>query len=51
MRQWPITEVSVLALFTSVVSYLVIYMRIQSAELVVNLFQDCGGVDPYGLCE
>ncbi|BGP01071.1 Anion/proton exchange transporter GEF1 [Rhodotorula toruloides] len=51
MRQWPITEVGVLALFTAVVSYLVIYMRIPSAELVVNLFQDCGGVDPYGLCD
>lgn len=51
MRQWPVTEVGVLALFTAVVSYLVIYMRIPSAELVVNLFQDCSGIDAYGLCE
>ncbi|BGP25738.1 chloride channel [Rhodotorula toruloides] len=51
MCQWPVTEVGILALFTAVVSYLVIYMRIPSAELVVNLFQDCSGVDPYGLCD
>ncbi|GAA5889468.1 hypothetical protein JCM6882_007039 [Rhodosporidiobolus microsporus] len=51
LRHWPVTEVAALALFTSVVSYLVIFMRIPSSELVVNLFQDCSGVDSYGLCD
>ncbi|GAA5827318.1 hypothetical protein JCM11251_003762 [Rhodosporidiobolus azoricus] len=51
LKNWPVTEVAALALFTAVVSYLVIFMRIPSAELVVNLFQDCSGVDSYGLCD
>lgn len=51
LHRWPVTEVAALALFTSVVSYLVIFMRIPSSELVVNLFQDCSAVDTYGLCE
>ncbi|BGP17587.1 chloride channel [Rhodosporidiobolus nylandii] len=51
LKHWPVTEVAVLALFTAVVSYLIIFMRIPSSELVVNLFQDCGGVDSYGLCD
>ncbi|GAA6011717.1 hypothetical protein JCM10207_004221 [Rhodosporidiobolus poonsookiae] len=51
LKHWPVTEVAVLSLFTAVVSYLILFMRIPSAELVVNLFQDCGGVDAYGLCD
>ncbi|GAA5920641.1 hypothetical protein JCM1841_006972 [Sporobolomyces salmonicolor] len=51
LKNWPITEVASLALFTAIVSYLVIFMRIPSAELVVNLFADCTGIDPYGLCD
>ncbi|GAA5864849.1 hypothetical protein JCM8547_009250 [Rhodosporidiobolus lusitaniae] len=51
LKHWPVSEVAGLALFTAVVSYLIVFMRIPSAELVVNLFQDCGGVDSYGLCD
>jgi len=51
LRDWPVAEVGVLALFTAVVSYLVVFMRVPSAELVVALFQDCSGPDAYGLCE
>lgn len=52
LHRWPVTEVAALALFTAVVSYLVVFMRIPSSELVVNLFQDCSSaVDTYGLCE
>ncbi|GAA6013991.1 hypothetical protein JCM11491_003479 [Sporobolomyces phaffii] len=51
LKHWPVSEVAVLALFTSIVSYLVVYMRIPSAELVNNLFSDCSSVDPYGLCD
>ncbi|GAA5879751.1 hypothetical protein JCM16303_004161 [Sporobolomyces ruberrimus] len=51
LRNWPVSEVGVLALFTAIVSYLVVFMRIPSAELVNNLFSDCSGVDPYGLCD
>ncbi|GAA5860911.1 hypothetical protein JCM3774_003185 [Rhodotorula dairenensis] len=51
LRDWPVTEVTALALFTAVVSYLIVFMRIPSAELVVNLFRDCSEPDPYGLCD
>lgn len=51
LREWPVTEVGALALFTAVVSYLVVFMRVPSSELVVALFQDCSGPDAYGLCE
>lgn len=51
LSKWPVTEVAALSLFTAVVSYLVIFMRIPSSELVANLFQDCSAVDSYGLCE
>ncbi|GAA5982488.1 hypothetical protein JCM11641_006131 [Rhodosporidiobolus odoratus] len=51
LKNWPVSEVAALALFTAIVSYLILFMRIPSAELVVNLFQDCGGVDAYGLCD
>ncbi|KDE05331.1 hypothetical protein MVLG_04247 [Microbotryum lychnidis-dioicae p1A1 Lamole] len=51
LYKWPVSEVAVLALFTAIVSYLLIFMRIPNAELVVNLFQDCSGPDDYGLCD
>ncbi|GAA5983957.1 hypothetical protein JCM5350_001806 [Sporobolomyces pararoseus] len=51
LKNWPVSEVAVLALFTAIVSYLVVFMRIPSAELVNNLFSDCSSVDPYGLCD
>jgi len=51
LNKWPVTEVAALSLFTAVVSYLVMFMRIPSSELVANLFQDCSAVDSYGLCE
>ncbi|GAA6060345.1 hypothetical protein JCM10212_004529 [Sporobolomyces blumeae] len=51
LRNWPVSEVAGLALFTAIVSYLIVFMRIPSAELVNNLFSDCTNVDPYGLCD
>lgn len=51
LKNWPVSEVAVLSLFTAVVSYLLVFMRIQSSELVENLFEDCSGVDELGLCE
>ncbi|GAA5956912.1 hypothetical protein JCM3765_006638 [Sporobolomyces pararoseus] len=51
LKNWPVSEVAVLALFTAIVSYLVVFMRIPSAELVNNLFSDCSSIDPYGLCD
>lgn len=51
LRDWPVTEVALLSLFTAVTSYLLIFMRMPSSELVENLFEDCSGVDAYGLCE
>ncbi|GAA5827847.1 hypothetical protein JCM5353_005667 [Sporobolomyces roseus] len=51
LKNWPVSEVAVLALFTAIVSYLIVFMRIPSAELVNNLFSDCSSVDSYGLCD
>ncbi|BGP56537.1 chloride channel [Rhodotorula sphaerocarpa] len=51
LKEWPVTEVTVLALFTAAVSYLIAFMRIPTTELVVNLFRDCSEPDPYGLCD
>lgn len=51
LGDWPVTEVAALALFTAVVSYLMVFTRITSSELVASLFQDCSEGDPYRLCE
>lgn len=48
---WKVTEVAVLALGTAVVSWLVGFMRIGTAELVGGLFSDCSAVDELDLCE
>lgn len=51
MGKYPVLEVAGLALFTAVVSYLMMFLRIPTAELVTQLFSDCSGTDQYGLCE
>ncbi|KAK4047397.1 chloride channel [Microbotryomycetes sp. JL201] len=51
LKHKPVLEVAGLALFTAIVSYLLIFMRIPSADLVQNLFQTCDAYDKYGLCD
>ena len=68
ISQWPLVEVLVVAGLTAFISYPVslhpfslilipisnkiAFMRVQSSELVSNLFQECDpSKDFYGLCE
>lgn len=55
-RPWlpgPVAQVSVVALLTALVNYPNFYMKVQSSELVSNLFADCARVldDQVGLCQ
>ncbi|KXN86575.1 H(+)/Cl(-) exchange transporter 3 [Leucoagaricus sp. SymC.cos] len=49
---WPILEVVCMSAVTAAVSYLVVFARAQSSELVANLFQECDPSkgDYHGLC-
>ncbi|OAA71383.1 voltage-gated chloride channel [Cordyceps fumosorosea ARSEF 2679] len=48
----PITQVLAVALLTALINFPNHYMKVQSTELVSNLFQECSKVleDPVGLC-
>ncbi|KAL6309304.1 chloride channel [Sparassis latifolia] len=51
LRQWPLLEVVGISAITAAVSYLVVFLRVQSSELVANLFLDCdASTDYHGLC-
>ncbi|KAI0769196.1 Cl-channel protein [Irpex lacteus] len=52
LREWPVLEVVGFTAITAAVSYLVIFCRVQSSELVANLFQECDPTkgDYHGLC-
>ncbi|CAG8542451.1 10114_t:CDS:10 [Cetraspora pellucida] len=50
LRHFSVQEVIVMAFFTSIVSYLNIYMRVNPSELVANLFRECEGGDYHSLC-
>ncbi|EMD39275.1 hypothetical protein CERSUDRAFT_112928 [Gelatoporia subvermispora B] len=52
IRDWPILEVVGFTALTAAVSYLVVFLRVQSSELVANLFQECDPTkgDYHGLC-
>ncbi|KAG0375205.1 hypothetical protein BGX24_009410 [Mortierella sp. AD032] len=53
LRIFPIYEVFAVCLLTAVVGYLNIFTRVQSPELLANLFRECdGGAGNYhGLCD
>ncbi|KAG0213502.1 hypothetical protein BGX33_002867 [Mortierella sp. NVP41] len=53
LRVFPIYEVFAVCLLTAVVGYLNIFTRVQSPELLSNLFRECdGGAGNYhGLCD
>ncbi|KAF9453587.1 Cl-channel protein [Macrolepiota fuliginosa MF-IS2] len=52
ISDWPILEVVCISAATAAVSYLVVFARVQSSELVANLFQECDPAkgDYHGLC-
>ncbi|KAF7370903.1 Chloride channel protein [Mycena sanguinolenta] len=52
LNDWPILEVVGASAITAAISYLVVFSRVQSSELVANLFQECDPtkIDYHGLC-
>ncbi|TFK51880.1 hypothetical protein OE88DRAFT_1658562 [Heliocybe sulcata] len=52
LHEWPVLEVIGVSAITAAVSYLVVFLRVQSSELVANLFQECDANkgDYHGLC-
>ncbi|KAI0629368.1 chloride channel [Trametes polyzona] len=52
LYEWPIVEVVGFTAITAAVSYPMVFLRVQSSELVSNLFQECDPTkgDYHGLC-
>ncbi|KAI0035335.1 chloride channel [Vararia minispora EC-137] len=52
LHDMPIVEVTAVTAVTAAISYLVVFLRVQSSELVANLFQECDPTkgDFHGLC-
>ncbi|KAJ3732092.1 Cl-channel protein [Lentinula guzmanii] len=52
LNQYPILEVATVSAITAAIAYLVVFTRVQSSELVANLFQECDPArgDYHGLC-
>lgn len=53
LAQWQIHEVVSIAAVTAVVSFLIPFLRVNSGELVSNLFRECEEIEGgyYGLCK
>lgn len=52
LHDWPILEVIGVTAITAAISYLIVFTRVQTSELVANLFQECDPAkgDYHGLC-
>ncbi|KAK2463643.1 hypothetical protein APHAL10511_004394 [Amanita phalloides] len=52
LLEWPMLEVIGISAITAAISYLVVFSRVQTSELVANLFQECDPTkgDYHGLC-
>ncbi|KZS94576.1 Cl-channel protein [Sistotremastrum niveocremeum HHB9708] len=52
LYEWPLLEVIGVTAVTAAVSYLVVFLRVPTAELVANLFLECDASkgDYHGLC-
>ncbi|TFK74955.1 Cl-channel protein [Pluteus cervinus] len=52
LAQFPVLEVVAVSAITAAASYLIVFARVQSSELVANLFQECdpNKGDYHGLC-
>ncbi|KIM24057.1 hypothetical protein M408DRAFT_331976 [Serendipita vermifera MAFF 305830] len=52
INDWPLLEVAVITAITAIISYPLVYLRVQSSLLVSDLFQECDPkLDFYGLCD
>jgi chloride channel 3/4/5 len=53
LHEYPVLEVVGVSAITAAISYLVVFARVQSSELVANLFQECDLAkgDYHGLCK
>ncbi|KAJ3102433.1 hypothetical protein HDU97_000576 [Phlyctochytrium planicorne] len=53
LKDRPILEVAAIALLTGLVGYSHVYLRVNTVDLVANLFRECEEVDGdfYGLCK
>ena len=51
IRDWPVFQVSVIAFVTAFLSYLNEFTRVDSSELLENLFRECTESNFNGLCE
>ncbi|RKP27325.1 chloride channel [Syncephalis pseudoplumigaleata] len=51
LRGLAVSETVIVALVTAVISFLNIFMRVDTAELVSYLFQECSAGDFQGLCD
>jgi len=51
LKDWPILEVVAVSGITASVSYMLVFLRVPSSDLVSSLFLECDGtVDYHGLC-
>ncbi|PPQ62897.1 hypothetical protein CVT24_006295 [Panaeolus cyanescens] len=52
LHGWPVMEVISVSAVTASISYLIVFARVQTSELVANLFQECDPTKPdyHGLC-
>ncbi|KIY66841.1 Cl-channel protein [Cylindrobasidium torrendii FP15055 ss-10] len=52
LHEWPVLEVVTVSALTASLSYLIVFARVQTSELVANLFQECDPArgDYHGLC-
>ncbi|KAH8075851.1 chloride channel [Cristinia sonorae] len=52
IHEWPVLEVVAFSAITAAISYLVVFLRVQSSDLVSNLFLECDPSkgDYHGLC-
>jgi len=52
LHDYPVLEVVCVSAITAAISYLIVFLRVQTSELVANLFQECDPIkgDYHGLC-
>ncbi|KAH6916019.1 Cl-channel protein [Coprinopsis sp. MPI-PUGE-AT-0042] len=53
INDWPVLEVVTASAITAALSFIVVFARVPTSELVANLFQDCdpNKADYHGLCK
>ncbi|KAG8803922.1 hypothetical protein FRB91_000664 [Serendipita sp. 411] len=52
LKEWPLLEVFVVSAVTAIISYPLVFLRVQSSSLVADLFAECDpNANPFGLCD